>query len=128
MSAPLLPLVALAALSCPIVGQDPRGETLVPTLELAQLGAVLDVQLLHPTQAFVGVVVGSLSPTQTHFLTGLPPLLTDGVVLGLGVGNLGSGFELTLPLPAQTLGVDVYLQGVTITEVIEATELSVVRV
>jgi hypothetical protein len=84
-------------------------------------GALLEVQLVPgavgfavdgPKSPFVGGVLLSLAPDLVHYLVGLPPLLADHVVAGVGFVEDGR-YELSLPDTALPPGVMIHAQGVT---------------
>lgn len=76
---PLRVLAVLAASALPAFAQS-----LPISLDAAISGNAIDAQLRGPSPDFLGAVVLSLSNNQTHFLQGLPPVLTDFVILGVG--------------------------------------------
>lgn len=59
---------------------------------------------------FFAAVLVSLSPTLTNYFVGLPPLLTDFAVLGLGIGN--DTFRLDVSFETFPPGILIYGQGV----------------
>ena len=84
-------------------------------------GALLDVQLVPgavqfavdgPEAPFVAGVLLSLSSDLAHYYDGLPPLLVDHVIAGVGFVEMGR-YELSLPDTALPPGVMIFAQGVT---------------
>ena len=121
MTAPLLLSAALtAAFAAPMPHPDPGNE---PTLTVSRGDNRVSMNLLHPTQIFAGVVIASLSPELSLNLPGLPPLLDDYVVLGGGVGYPDGGVTVSVRETRLPEGVEIFLQGVTVTESVEATSV-----
>ena len=94
-----------------------------PALHIGLVGANLESRIAGCDQIFLGGVIASLSPQQTHYLTGLPPLLTDHVVLGVGVGYPDGGFAVSLPQSLLPPGLQIYAQGVTLIKNLAASEV-----
>ena len=116
MSANCLFLAAFCTLVAPAVApaqDDPDP----PTLAIGFIGDDVEFVVDHPPQIFIGGVIASLSSDMTHFLTGLPPILSTHVVLDVGIGYPGEGVAATVPLPLLPRGVPIYAQGVVLTEV-----------
>ena len=81
-----------------------------PTLKIAAVGPALQFTVAGPEAPFLGGVLLSLSPTLTHYFQGLPPLLSDFVVLGVGFAEKEYSVQvLQHQLPA---GILIYAQGV----------------
>ena len=69
-------------------------------------------------------MIASLSSDMTHYLTGLPPLLSTHVILDVGIGYPGEGVAAIVPQALLPRGVPIYAQGVVLTEVgIQATHV-----
>lgn len=96
---------------------------LSPELSIEWVGADIEFRVEHGNQIFLGGIIASTSPEMTHYLTALPPLLTHHVVLGAGVGYPDGGFAVQMTQSQLPPGVEIYLQGVTLTEGIQATEV-----
>ncbi|MCB9879010.1 MAG: hypothetical protein H6835_15555 [Planctomycetes bacterium] len=103
----LFSLVTLAPLTLAPLAVEPK-------LEVAVRGERVLFDVSGPSQPFVGIVLGSLSYQTSHYLVGLPPLLTDGVVLGFGVGDATTPMHLELAAGALPAGVRLFAQGVTL--------------
>jgi len=56
-----------------------------PTLSIAPVGPMLEFTVAGPEAPFLGAVILSLSPAVSHYYQGLPPILSDFVVLGVGL-------------------------------------------
>jgi hypothetical protein len=63
---------------------------------------------------YLGAAIASLSPELVHYLVDLPPLLSDFVVLGIGIGTAEEPYVCTVPERAFPAGIMLYAQGVTI--------------
>lgn len=87
-----------------------------PTIEIGYAGDDVEFLVDHPTQIFLGGAIASLSPNMTHYLTDIPPLLSDHVILGAGVGYPGEGVSVIVPQALLPRGVTIYAQGVTLTD------------
>ena len=94
-----------------------------PELSIGFVGADVEFRVQHGNQMFLGGIIASLSPQMTHYLTALPPLLSNHVVLGAGVGYPDGGFAVQLTQSQLPPGVEVYAQGVTLTEGIQASDI-----
>ena len=113
MPASSLILAALCALPVVPVKEQPK-------LTIGFAGPQVEFRVTRGDQIFLGGVIASLSPQMTHYFTGLPPLLTDSILLGAGVGYPDGGFSVYVAPSLLPAGVTVYGQGVTLTEGIEA--------
>jgi len=119
MSANCRSLAALCLLAVP-TQDDPTP----PTIAIGYSGDSVEFVVDHPTQIFLGGVIASLSDEMTHYLTGLPPILTTHVVLDVGVGYPGEGVAAAVPMPLLPRGVPIYAQGVALTQgAIQATHV-----
>ena len=81
-----------------------------PTLSLEYRAGVLEFHVDGPDEGFLGAVILSLNPSVCHYLHGLPPLLCDHVVLGVGAAEgtyVASMHESLLPA-----GMFIHAQGV----------------
>lgn len=95
-----------------------------PTLSVSLEPYVVRFHVEGPEAAFVGAVIGSFSPDLVHYLTGLPPLLADLVVLDIGFGDGPAGYTAILPESLFPPGVFIYVQGVTLADgVLESTQV-----
>ncbi|MFT4511604.1 MAG: hypothetical protein ACI89X_000619 [Planctomycetota bacterium] len=94
-----------------------------PVLSIGFVGADVEFRVEHGNQIFLGGIIASLSPEMTHYLTGLPPLLSSYVVLGAGVGYPDGGFAVQLTQSQLPPGVEVFAQGVTLTEGIQSSDV-----
>ena len=68
-------------------------------LELEPSRGGLRAYMHGPTSNYLGIVLLSNSPSQTYFLKGLPPILSNYVVLGFGFAQ-GEELQLWGPNPA----------------------------
>lgn len=96
-----------------------------PTIEISYAGDDLEFTVDHPTQIFIGAAIGSLSSDLTHYLIDIPPLLSDHVIFGAGIGYPGEGVPVIVPQANLPRGVPIYVQGVTLVDEvgIEASEV-----
>jgi hypothetical protein len=100
------------AIAAPLAAQTPLPQ---PDLQvLFRADSVVFRVTQEVEQPFLGVVIAALDPQLTHYLTALPPLLTDFVVLGYGVGEGPSGYQLPIRAALFPSGVMLYAQGVVI--------------
>jgi len=103
---PARSLFSLLLLSAALAAQSPGA----PTLKIAAVGPSLQFTVAGPEAPFLGGVVLSLSPTLTHYFQGLPPLLSDFVVVGVGFADKEYSVQvLQHQLPA---GILLHAQGV----------------
>ena len=102
--------VSAGPLSMAPVEPDP------PTLVISNVAGNVEVSVGGHDQIFIGAVIGSLSRDVSHYLTGLPPLLSNHVVIGVGIGYPDGGYAVSIPESALPAGVPIYAQGVTLTE------------
>tara|TARA_R110002072_G_scaffold109160_1_gene236268 strand:+ start:34417 stop:34812 length:396 start_codon:yes stop_codon:yes gene_type:complete len=109
----------LAALCALPLSAPPAG----PELSIGFVGADVEFRVEHGNQIFLGGIIASLSPQLTHYLTGLPPLLSNHVVLGAGVGYPDGGFAVQFTQSQLPPGVEIYAQGVTLTKGIQASDV-----
>jgi hypothetical protein len=99
-------ILSLLLLSVPLAAQAPAA----PTLSIEAVGPAMQFSVAGPKAPFLGGVLLSLSPTLTHYFVGLPPLLSDFVVLGVGIADLQFSVQVMQhQLPA---GILIYAQGV----------------
>lgn len=94
-----------------------------PKLSIGFAGADVEFRVEHGDQMFLGGIIASLGSEMTHYVTGLPPLLSNHVVLGAGVGYPDGGFAVQLTREQLPPGVAVYTQGVTLTKGIQASDV-----
>lgn len=74
---------------------------------------VINFHVGGPQEQFLGAVVLSLSPELAHYFTGMPPLLVDFAVLGVGIGEPGEMYSCSVSEYSLQPGVMMYAQGVT---------------
>jgi hypothetical protein len=99
-------MFSLLLLSGALAAQSPGA----PTLSIEAVGPSLQFTVAGPEAPFLGGVLLSLSPTLTHYFQGLPPLLSDFVVVGVGFADKEYSVQvLQQQLPA---GIQLYAQGV----------------
>ena len=108
----LIPLAFVFAVPAfaaqPAVASDPR-------IAVVLRPAMVEFHITQEQPSFLGVVLVSVAPDLRHFLTGLPPMLDQSVVLDWGFatdGEFSTRFRDTM-FPA---GIPIYAQGVTISE------------
>jgi hypothetical protein len=108
-------LVAVTAALCVPAPSDPVSIP-NPTTELMVqvLPNAIEFRVEGPNEPFVGIVIGSLEGTLTHYLHTLPPLLTDFVVLDFGIGDVREGYRTVLAESLFPNGILVSVQGVTL--------------
>lgn len=102
----LLPLFLPIALGAQ---QAPPALAMTVFDELRLATFQIDYQPQEGSPFFAAVLV-SLSPTLTNYFVGLPPLLTDFAVLGIGIGD--DSFRLDLAFETFPPGVLIFGQGV----------------
>lgn len=111
--------LALATLAAVATAQPPR-------LVIESDAPVVTFRVAGPEVPFVGGVLLSLAPDLTHYFVGLPPMLTDHVVLGIAYGE--DEIALTAPREALPIVVPIYAQGVVFDgTAIQATEVAVMK-
>jgi hypothetical protein len=101
-------------LVAPLVAAQPSGVG-EPKLSVVLQPGVVEFHITQQLSPFVGIVLGSFSPDLQHFLTGLPPLLNDAVVLDMGLDTAGT-FQTRFRDISFPPGIMIYSQGVTISE------------
>ena len=77
-----------------------------PELSIGFVGADVEFRVEHGNQIFLGGIIASLSPQMTHYLTALPPLLSNHVLLGAGVGYPDGGFAVQFTQSQLPAGVE----------------------
>lgn len=112
MPAKCLFLAAFCTLITPAMAPAPAHPR-PPTIEIGYTGDDLQFTVDHPTQIFIGAAIGSLTPDLTHYLIDIPPLLSDHVIFGAGIGYPGEGVPVRVPQDNLPRGVPIYVQGVT---------------
>ena len=106
---PALSLFSLLLISGALAAQSMAA---APKLSIAPVGASLEFSVAGPEAPFFGAVLLSLSPSVSHYFHGLPPILSDFAVLGVGFAdperNTYSVAVLEYRLPP---GILLYAQG-----------------
>src|SRR5262245_59116795 len=106
---PLAFVFAVPALAAqPAAASDPR-------IAVVLQPAMVEFHVTQEQPSFLAVVLVSVSPDLQHYLTGLPPMLDQSLVLDWGFatdGQFSTRFRDTT-FPA---GIPIYAQGVTISE------------
>jgi hypothetical protein len=100
--------IALPLLCAPIGTGSP------PALDIHYTGGAIAAKVTGPSQDFLGAVILSDSGQLSHFVVGLPPLLTTYVILGIGQAHDG-----VLPFVVQhatlpPVDLEIFAQGVTL--------------
>ena len=87
-----------------------------PSLSLGYAESRIEFHVEVPGAAFVGGVLLSFNPHLRHYLQGLPPLLADSAVLGIGIASPEG--ELVLGIAEQVVppGIPIHAQGVVLLE------------
>lgn len=98
-----LPLVLMAGA---LVAQSIPAQ---PVLSVV-VGPAVEFTLTHANSPFGAAVVLSFAPDQTHWFQGLPPILSDFVVLG--VAYVDNRFVIAVPHAQLPSGVLLYGQGI----------------
>ncbi|HEU4420602.1 MAG TPA: hypothetical protein VFT55_16810 [Planctomycetota bacterium] len=101
-------LAAPAFAAQPAAASDPR-------IAVVLQPATVEFHIMQEQPSFLAVVLVSLSPDLRHFLTGLPPMLDQALVIDWGFaadGVFSTRFRDTT-FPA---GIRIYAQGVTISD------------
>lgn len=81
-------------------------------LDIQFNGPQLEFHVTGPAEPFLGGVILSLSPDLTHYFVGLPPILSDFVVLGVGLSVKGE-YLISIPQNSVPPGIFIYAQGLT---------------
>ena len=97
----------LSALTAGLAAQDTGGATLAILFPVPKV----EFHVSGPAEPFLGAVILSLSPDETHYFVGLPPILTDFVVLGVGAAK--SEYVVSVPMLSLPPGILIYAQGLT---------------
>jgi hypothetical protein len=92
-----------------------------PVLKIELQPAVASFHVSGPAGVFLGGVILSLSGDRVHYFQGLPPLLADFVVLG--VGAVSGEYVVSIPQSSLPPGVMIYAQGVTADIALLSTEV-----
>ena len=108
----LIPLVFVLAIPAfaaqPAAAGDPR-------LAVVLRPAMVEFHIMQEQPSFLGVVLVSLSPDLQHFLTGLPPMLDQALVIDWGFATDGV-FSTRFRDTTFLAGIRIYAQGVTISD------------
>lgn len=108
----LIPLVFVFAVPAfaaqPAAVSDPR-------IAVVLRPAMVEFHITQEQPSFLGVVLVSVSPNLQHFLTGLPPMLDQSLVLDWGFATNGE-FSTRFRDTTFPAGIPIYAQGVTISE------------
>lgn len=96
LAALLLPLL-------PVAGDPELAITIQP--------AALEFHVSGPQSPYLAGVVLSLNPAVCVYFQGLPPLLCDFAVLGVGIGS-GGDYAVDLATAAVPPGILIHAQGV----------------
>jgi len=81
-----------------------------PVLDIVLKPGVAEFHVGGPKGVFLGGVILSLSPDLVHYFQGLPPLLAEFVVLGVGAAH--GEYVVSVPQIALPPGIRIYAQGV----------------
>jgi len=119
----MLPATVITALSLLSLSIPPSPA--VPArvgLAIDYSGQAIKSDVTFVESAFFGGVIVSLTPDLVQSLVGLPPLLNNAVVLGIGQGE---DHHLLLDVPADPpVGLVIYAQGVVLgTQGVESSEV-----
>jgi hypothetical protein len=98
----------LAALLTSLPAQESPGAH----LDIQFVGPQVEFHVSGPASPFLGGVILSLSPNLTHYFVDLPPILSDFVVLGVGL-SAKSEYLLSIPQRMLPPGIMLYAQGLT---------------
>ncbi len=113
-----LSLLVVSALSSALAAQAaPRSPE--PVLDIVLKPGVAQFHVAGPEGVFLGGVILSLSPDLVHYFQGLPPLLADFVVLGVGAAY--EEYVVSVPQRALPPGIMIYAQGVIADVAIQST-------
>jgi hypothetical protein len=85
-----------------------------PTLTISYAPYQVIFNVSGPEEPFLGAILGSLEPEMTQFFEGVPPLLSNFVVLDVGFGDGIVGYTAVFPELMLPPGVLIYVQGITI--------------
>lgn len=116
---PALASLSLFALSSLLAAQAPLDQSPGPALSIDLQPERVEFAVSGLDGVFLGGVILSLQPDLVHYFEGLPPLLADFVVLGVGVAH--DEYRIGVPVVALPPGLQIYAQGVVADVVIEST-------
>ncbi len=102
----------IAALLIPLLPASPPLDD--PELSLGYHAGVLEFRVDGPT-TFLGGVILSLDPSLCHYFKGLPPLLCNYTILGVGVAQKGT-FVASVHESQLPAGFFIHAQGVLAAE------------
>ncbi|MEO6594511.1 MAG: hypothetical protein ABIP94_07145 [Planctomycetota bacterium] len=105
---PALPFLSLILLASGSV------EAQSPDLTVQLVPYAIEYRVSGPTEPFFAAVILSLSPKLAPYAHGVPPLLTDFAILGIGIGNTDAGVLLAQAEQGLPAGIFIYAQGVTL--------------
>lgn len=117
---PALSHFSLFLLSSVLAAQAPA-HIPVPELDIVLAPAAVEFHVSGPEGVFLGGVILSLSPDLVHYFQGLPPLLADFVVLGVGAAY--DEYVVSVPQHALPQGIEIYAQGVLADLELQSTEV-----
>jgi len=117
----LFSLLCAGALLAPSATAQSPIDGVQPMLSISAGPNVVSLGVSGPQSPFVGAVILSLSGNLTHYFQGLPPLLTDFAVLG--VGAAAETYKATIPVANVPPGLLIYAQGVVLQDVVLATDV-----
>ena len=117
---PALSHFSLFLLSSVLAAQSPARSP-VPELDIVLAPAAVEFHVSGPEGVFLGGVILSLSPDLVHYFQGLPPLLADFVVLGVGAAY--DEYVVSVPQHALPQGIEIYAQGVLADLELQSTEV-----
>ena len=84
-----------------------------PRLAIEFAPLVVNFHVKSLPEPFIGAVILSLNIDQVHFFEGLPPLLVDFAVAGVGVSAPGGKFSCSVAESLLPPGIPIYAQGLT---------------
>lgn len=117
---PALSHFSLFLLSSVLAAQSPA-HVPVPELDIVLAPSVVEFHVSGPEGVFLGGVILSLSPDLVHYFHGLPPLLADFVVLGVGAAH--GEYVVSVRQRALPPGIQIYAQGVIADLELQSTEV-----
>lgn len=116
---PALVSFSLFAWSSLLAAQVPSRDVPGPSLAIDIGAERVGFAVSGPKGVYLGAVVLSLRSDLANYLQGLPPLLADFVVLGVGAAY--GDYHIDMPLAAIPPGITIYAQGIVSDVFVEAT-------
>lgn len=114
-------LFSLLCVGGALLAQSSPSDGVTPMLSVDVGPRVVSLGVSGPQSPFVAAVIVSLSPDLTHYLQGLPPLLSDFAVLGVGLAD--EVYKASIDTAIVPPGLRIHVQGVVLQDPILATDV-----